>query len=378
MQRKRIMLSYSYKENWIGGTYYILNIIKALNSINEADKPHLTILHSPESSVSDIEKIGYPYLDFFPLYLKPTFFEKVVDHLCLIFGVQVKYKIRLPFDRIPNFYPSIDALDKSNISVYYAWIPDFQVHHLPEYYSLYERIDKILFQRRIAKSGIPIVFSSRNALDDFNKFYPRNRNKKIVLPFVSVIDPVFEKMDADSVKKKFAIQEPYFVVSNQLWKHKNHLTVIKAFETLIKKVPNVQLIITGKEHDYRHPAYPDFLKAYTAEKRLEQQILFLGFIDRNEQLKLMKESLAIIQPSFFEGWSTVVEDAKAIQKFIILSDIPVHREQIDTNCLFFDPRDANGLAEHMLTVVEKKPAYIQYDHLDAVRKFGYSFLSLFS
>ncbi len=45
---------------------------------------------------------------------------------------------------------------------------------------------------------------------------------------------------------------------------------------------------------------------------------FLGFIDRGEQLQLMKNSIAIVQPSLFEGWSTVVEDTKAMQSCNII------------------------------------------------------------
>lgn len=35
----------------------------------------------------------------------------------------------------------------------------------------------------------------------------------------------------------------------------------------------------------------------------------------------------MVQPSLFEGWSTVVEDARALGKTIVLSDIDVHLEQ---------------------------------------------------
>lgn len=42
---------------------------------------------------------------------------------------------------------------------------------------------------------------------------------------------------------------------------------------------------------------------------------------------LMKHAIAIINPSLFEGGSTTVEEAKSLLKVIILSGIPVHREQ---------------------------------------------------
>jgi glycosyltransferase involved in cell wall biosynthesis len=41
----------------------------------------------------------------------------------------------------------------------------------------------------------------------------------------------------------------------------------------------------------------------------------------------MRAAALIIQPSRFEGWSTVVQDAKALGRPLICSDIPVHREQ---------------------------------------------------
>jgi hypothetical protein len=50
----------------------------------------------------------------------------------------------------------------------------------------------------------------------------------------------------------------------------------------------------------------------------------VGFIDRAEQTMLLKNAISIVQPSLFEGWSTVVEDAKALNQYMILSDIPVN------------------------------------------------------
>ena len=48
--KKNITLIYQYNENWIGGTYYIQNIIKALNFLKDADKPELTIISKQGTS----------------------------------------------------------------------------------------------------------------------------------------------------------------------------------------------------------------------------------------------------------------------------------------------------------------------------------------
>ena len=54
-----------------------------------------------------------------------------------------------------------------------------------------------------------------------------------------------------------------------------------------------------------------------------------------------------------KGWGTVVEDSKALNKQIIMSDIDVHKEQKDANCILFKKNDEKDLAEKIL-LLEKK------------------------
>lgn len=42
---------------------------------------------------------------------------------------------------------------------------------------------------------------------------------------------------------------------------------------------------------------------------------------------LMRFSVRVINPSLFEGWSSAVEECKSVGKRLVLSGIPVHREQ---------------------------------------------------
>lgn len=377
MDRKRIMLSFQYDENWIGGTYYIVNIIKALNQIDDRDKPVLTILHSAGSNISEIEKTNYPYLEYLPFTASLPFLKRAVNRLFYIFTKKPIFSAKLP-KPVDNFYPVINhSFDRSNIANYYTWIGDFQEHYLPEFFTKTDVAQRKFWQRFIVNSKIPVVFSSQNALDDFNKFYPENKNKKAVLRFASVIGTNYKTLNVDALLEKYSIKKPYFIVTNQFWKHKNHTTVIKAFEKLIKSEPNVQLVLTGKESDYRNPDYPEKLKKSVLEDNPGGKILFLGFIPRDEQLRLMEQAIAIVQPSLFEGWSTVVEDAKAIGQFIVLSSLPIHKEQINTNCLFFEPFDVEDLALKMQAILKTMPNVRPVDYQQSIRDFAYTFLSLF-
>jgi len=56
-----------------------------------------------------------------------------------------------------------------------------------------------------------------------------------------------------------------------------------------------------------------------------------------------------MNPSLYEGWSTPVEEAKSIGAPLLLSDLPVHREQQPRVASFFDPNDSSAVAAALAT-----------------------------
>ena len=125
---------------------------------------------------------------------------------------------------------------------------------------------------------------------------------------------------------------------------KNHIVVFKAIKELYEKYPDsdITFVFTGEMNDYRNPQYIEELKSFLPS--IENHVKILGFIDRTDQIALMKNSEFVIQPSLFEGWGTVLEDAKVLDKTVLLSDIAVHREQKSDKCVLFDPNDYSTLA----------------------------------
>ena len=130
---------------------------------------------------------------------------------------------------------------------------------------------------------------------------------------------------------------------------------------------------SGQLQDKFGSTYVNNIKSFVAQNNLNKCIKILGFIDRSEQLRLMKESYAIIQPSLFEGWSTVVEDAKAMNKFIFLSNLPVHKEQSPVNACYFDPHDIDDLTKKMLNT---EITSVKVNYQKNILAFGESFLSI--
>lgn len=378
VERKELSLVFQYNENWIGGTYYIINIIKALNVLNDDEKPYLKIFHNSEDSIKLIKSLNYPYLDFLYYEFKLNLFEKIIEKLGYVFLSRGLIKKKIGKESIKNLYPVNLSINLSNIDNFYFWIPDFQEWYLPEFFSEKEIKHRKAFQQYLVKKSYPIIFSSNNALEDFNRFYPYNKNRKEVLKFVSMIDHNYSNFNISDLKEKYNIKSKYFIVPNQFWKHKNHKVIIEAAKVLKEKSDDFLIIFTGKEHDYRNPNYTIDLKEEIKNNELNNNFLFLGFIDRGEQLQLMKNSIAVIQPSLFEGWSTVVEDVKAINHIIVLSDLPLHKEQIKDNCIFFKPLSGRDLASKLEFVMNNDIFSFEFDMKEAQLEFAKKIISVFN
>jgi glycosyltransferase involved in cell wall biosynthesis len=370
VKRKKIGLVFlaSYKE-WAGGVIYILNIIHALKLIDDENKPELYIYYKSDSPIADIKAIRYPYLSFIRFEKFPSSVKKVLNYASLLLTKQ-----SICVDRVADIvYPDLRHLSFGKKP--YHWIADFQDYYLPEMWSPEDLTKRVKYHKNIAARGGVVVFSSEDAMNDFKKFYPGHRCELRLLRFASTL-PDYSAVSFESVKKKFGIDSCYFMSPNQFWKHKNHMVVLEAIAMLKDKHLDFVVVFTGSESDHRNKEYFQSLKDFIAGHGIERWVKFLGFIDRSEQLVLMENAISIIQPSLFEGWSTVVEDAKAQSQFIILSRLRVHEEQIQENCRFFDPHSPLELSLIIEEFVRKRPERRTIDYTSSIRKFADDFMEI--
>ena len=168
------------------------------------------------------------------------------------------------------------------------------------------------------------------------------------------------------------LPQRYFYMPNQLWRHKNHLLVIEALKRLKQRGLGVVVASTGKAADARNPGHPADVIEAVRESGLEQEMRFLGMVPYEHVMPLARASLALINPSLFEGWSTTVEEAKALGVPMLLSDIPLHREQAGTGAEYFDPHDADAAAMRIASAWENLPnaEHRQASEVGALAAYG--------
>lgn len=375
-KRKYIGLIFSYNEDWIAGAYYIMNLVYALRTLPDAQKPQLVILSTTEEELDKIREINYPYTTYKNIStgVMYDFYVRLVNKVGrMIKGhnlMEKKFKpYQIGYELTAEKYCFFGKIrQKKRI----FWIPDFQEVHLPHFFSAQELLERKAYQLAISKRKSPLILSSQDAFDDFRRLYPKAKNTVSVLNF-AVTHPVYHDLDIEQLKKQFGINKPYFFSPNQFWQHKNHIVILEAL-VLLKNRNDILVAFTGKEEDYRNPLYFSELQNFIKENGIEDKVRFLGFIDRKQQLQLMQHSIAVVQPSLFEGWSTVVEDAKAMNQFVIASDLSVHKEQLDKNVAFFDPHNPAALAAHLAHALDIGFAKELFDYNENITNFARDFV----
>ena len=373
-RRKKLGLIFSHNEQWIGGTYYIINLIHALSILEDKSKPELIILSNEKDYQFLLKQINYPYISFELFDENPTsklgrFLNKVTGKFLgkklLVRRMKSEIDGIFPFEK-NNYFNNI-PLEKQ---IY--WIPDFQDKQLPHFFTSDDLNKRDKRNSWIAYHSKKLVVSSESVLRDLEEFYPKYNTNVQVVNF-AVTHPKYEHLDIDQLKSEYHLPKDYFFAPNQFWAHKNQITIIRALAELKKQGIDVVVAFSGKENDNRNPEYFPGLKKIVEENGLSENIRFLGFLDRDVQLQLMNHSNAIIQPSLFEGWSTVIEDAMAMNQAIIASDLEVNKEQLGESGIYFERLNFMELAN---ILKDFKVVNNRYNYHQKLSEFAFQFYNI--
>lgn len=327
----------------MGGELYVRNLFMALLRLREVfSSDHVYELIVFASDPPSLFERHPAFLRADDVVACPRMNEGPLGRLTLI--------PRLLLSRIDFAYPCYSPLPPWPGLHGSAWMVDFQYEHYPSLFSHRELRRRRLSAALVARTMEHVVFSSRHALADFRHYFPRSRAHTHVLHFHSFPDPSLWQGDPDSTRVRYGLPSRFLICCGQFWAHKNHLLLLEALAAALTQEPDIFLVFTGHPVDLRDPSHLNTLLARLHLLGLRPAIALLGLIPREDQLQLIRKAVAVVQPSLFEGWSTVVEDARALGKPIVLSDIPVHLEQRVPQAYTFSATSDVELSQKLLEV----------------------------
>jgi len=229
-----------------------------------------------------------------------------------------------------------------------GYIFDFQHRHLPELFPKRTRVNRDKQFRRIANESTGIVVNARTVAQDLERFLNISASQVLVMPFSPYAHPWWFDLDTPSAQARYGIHHTYVMVCNHFWKHKDHITALRAFATLRKspEMHDLQLVMTGDPIDHRDPAHFHRLHVLCDELGIAQSTHFLGLIPKRDQLALLRGSGALMQPTLFEGGpgGGSVYEAIGFGVPAVVSDIPVNLEIDQGDVRFFCTGNAEDLA----------------------------------
>lgn len=336
--RKKVALVISSNElsNWSGGFSYYKNLVKIILQIQNLD----LIIYT--DSKDYISKMGLEnQLNIKELLCLQKniifYFRKIIN---LIFKKDLVLYFILLRDKI-------DILSHRRLFInqkikIFGWIPDLQNKVLKIFFdefSLKKRESYI--NEEINKSNF-IFVSSIQVKKEFKRYY---NLKKTILPLR--IPSSYSSISKKKLKN-------FILFPSQFWKHKNHQYIINVSKILKQKKIKVKFIFCGKIDDYRNKNNFQIINNEIKKNKLEDYIQNLGEVSYKKLIKMQSECMAFVNPSFYEGWSTINEEARSLNKYIFLSNIPGHVEQKNYGSIFFDINDPKSLVIQIKKFLKKK------------------------
>jgi glycosyltransferase involved in cell wall biosynthesis len=324
------LVVYGLSDNWLGGVNYFRNLVAVFDGAGEQGL-RLNVLANDPSYFADLKLSArvrvhrVPMLEHrTPAWWVRKLLAKALGRDAMLVRELQRLDVRLVV------FSHVSGAAAAGIRCM-PWIPDFQSQHHPEFFQ--REVVAIERQRAIdwLRECDGLIVSSQTARDDAMRLFNAAPAQLRTLRFAPKLEVgmLAEPALRDEVLARHGVDRPYIFVPNQYWQHKNHTLVVKALKRLRDQGRALPLVVsTGKTEDMRRPTYFAEFEAALQAAGVQSAYRVLGVIDRRDMLVLLAHAAVVLNPSRFEGWSTSVEEAKALGKTLWVSDIPVHREQI--------------------------------------------------
>lgn len=181
------------------------------------------------------------------------------------------------------------------------------------------------------------------------------------------IKVVYIGIDPEFCSNKVYKQDSYILFVGRPEPYKNLITLVKAYAKLLKDygVSN-KLMIVGESD----PRYPEIFRI-VEELDLKNKIIFHGYAEFKELVKLYQNASLFVLPSLYEGFGLPPLEAMACGVPVIVSNTPALVETVADKAIVVDPYDTEWLTRAIHRVLTDKPLRdkMSQEGLEHAKKF---------
>jgi glycosyltransferase involved in cell wall biosynthesis len=227
----------------------------------------------------------------------------------------------------------------------------------------YNAIDVKIYSKKFRYACLhadKVITISEQTKKDIIEFY-KTPEEKITVCYQSC-NPAFGKAVSDDEKKKVkerhGLPEQYFLYVGSIIERKNLLNICKAV-FLLRSEMNIPIVVIGDGGKYKQQ-----VKDYIKQNGLESKIIFLSenpsaksspsFQSAIDFPAIYQSAIAMIYPSFFEGFGIPVLEALSGRLPVITSNVSCLPEAGGDAAYYVNPASVEEIAAGMKKIYSDK------------------------
>lgn len=205
------------------------------------------------------------------------------------------------------------------------------------------------FQVHRAKA---IITPTKTVKGELVKLYGEGISLKAYPIYEGINYKILNEKENKSLEKKY---KNFFIYVGNFYPHKNVEKLIEAF----KKIPSGYKLILIGPNDY----FTSRISSYIKNLNVRQKIILIKNPDLKDLVFFYKNALAIVHPSFSEGFGLPLVEAAYFNTPIIASNILVFKELWKERYVSFNPMDVKDILNKIMEFIDLKPKFNYYDVL---------------
>ncbi len=255
------------------------------------------------------------------------------------------------------------------ITIYDLTLLEFKNIHrkkmLPIYYYLKDAVMRFVLRQGIKRSEL-IFVPTEYVKQGLVQRYGVSSRKIVVTSAAAEIPHKRPRVDL----LKFGIHKDYLLYVGNAYPHKNLERLIIAFGKLITEyMLDYQLVIAGRK-DHFH----EQLEKEVADVRLDDRVIFTGYVTDAELAGLYKKASLYVFPSLSEGFGLPALEAMSYGVPVASSNATCLPEVAGEAAEYFDPKDEAEMAKVMAALLadkDRQQALVEREHKQ-VEKFSWA------
>ncbi|KKQ02170.1 MAG: Glycosyl transferase group 1 [Candidatus Roizmanbacteria bacterium GW2011_GWA2_36_23] len=214
----------------------------------------------------------------------------------------------------------------------------------PLLYKIKHILFKLVLKRQVEKART-IITPTETVKNELIKQYGVQFSSKIIALHEGINEELLGIKENQQLRQKF--QLPFFIYVGNFYPHKNVENLVKAFSGISN---NYKLLLIGPK-DYFSARIKDLVR----KLKLNYKIYFYHNYSLPDLAFFYKNALALVNPSFSEGFGLPLVEAVYFNCPVIASDIDVFKELLGDLYIKFNPNDPMDMRNKIKNFINNRP-----------------------